>query len=170
VDDVDKHDLELAERLAGQLFRLLRTVERAKTQAAALRGDNVERACFGLLVELADNGPRRTTALAEAVLADPSTVSRQVAQLVQLGYVERQPDPEDGRASRLAATELGIRHLREGRARRNQMIAGVLGDWTTEDRRQLIRLVDRLNDDFENHRPHLLAGSTEAQRARQETS
>lgn len=162
------HDVELAERLARQLFRLIRTVERTKAQAAAARGDNLERASFGLLVELVDRGPRRTTALADAVFADPSTVSRQVTQLVQLGYVERQPDPEDGRASRLAATELGRAHLAEGRRRRNEMLAGVLAGWSAKDREQLVRLMERLNDDFENYRPLLLG--CEPQRTRQETS
>ena len=161
-------DLELAERLARQLFRLIRTVERTKAQAAAARGDSMERACFGLLVELVERGPRRTTALAEAVLADPSTVSRQVGQLVQLGYVERQADPDDGRASRLAATELGLAHLTEGRARRNQMLAGVLAGWSRGDAAQLVTLMDRFNDDLEQHRPQLLA--SEHARARQETA
>ncbi len=161
-------DPELADQLARQLFRLIRTVERTKAQAAAARGDGIERASFGLLVELAENGPRRTTALAEAVLADPSTVSRQVGQLVQLGYVERQADPEDGRASRLAATERGLAHLAEGRARRNQMLATVLADWTRDDAARLIELMDRFIDDFEDHRPQLLAD--EHARARQETA
>ncbi|MGH3993071.1 MAG: MarR family winged helix-turn-helix transcriptional regulator [Pseudonocardiaceae bacterium] len=155
-------DLELADRLAGQLFRLIRTVERTKAQAAAAQGGSLERACFGLLVELADRGPKRMTALAEAVLADPSTVSRQVAQLVDLGYVERQADPEDGRASRLAATERGLAKLAEGRRRRNRMFADVLADWTAEDRERLVHLLQRLNDDFETHRPRLLAHATAA--------
>lgn len=161
------HDLELADRLARQLFRMIRTVERTKAQAAALRGDSLERACFGLLVELADRGPRRMTALAEAVFADPSTVSRQVAQLVELGYVEREPDPADGRASRLAATEVGLAHLVEGRSRRNQQLARVMADWSDGDREQLVRLMERLNDDFETLRPQLLI---EHARAGQETA
>lgn len=162
------HHLELADRLARQLFRLIKTLERTKAQAAAARGEKLERACFGLLIELADRGPRRMTALADAVLTDPSTVSRQVAQLVDLGYVERQPDPDDGRASRLAATELGLAHLAQGRDRRNRMIDAVLADWTTEDREHLVRLIERFNDDFETHRPLMLA--VEPARTRQETA
>lgn len=150
-------DLELAEQLAGQLFRLLRTVERTKAQVAAARGDGVERACFGLLAELVTRGPMRTTALAEAVLADPSTVSRQVGQLVELGYVQRQADPDDGRASRLAATAAGRAYLAEHRARRNEWLATVLAGWSSEDAAQLVRLMDQLNDDFEEHRPALLS-------------
>lgn len=145
-------DLELAGQVARQLVRLVKTMERGKVQAAAARGDNMERACFALLVELADRGPRRTTALAEAVLADTSTVSRQVGQLVQLGYVERQPDPGDGRASQLAATDLGMRHVREGRARRNEMFARLLSGWSVADRRRLVELLERLNDDFDHYR------------------
>lgn len=151
-------DLELADRLAWQLSRLIRTIERTKAQAAAAHGANLERACFGLLVELADRGPRRMTALADAVLADPSTVSRQVGQLVELGYVERQADPDDGRASRLAVTEDGLAHLAQGRRWRNRMFATVLAGWSSADRERLVRLLQRLNDDFETHRPRLLAG------------
>lgn len=163
-----ERELELTARLARQLFRLMRTSERTKAQAAALRGDRMEKACFGLLIELADKGPRRMTALAEAVLADPSTVSRQVAQLVDLGYVERQPDPEDGRASRLAVTECGLAHLEEGRRRRNEMFRRVLSDWTADDIELLVRLMERLNDDFETYRPELLAGATTPGSAGQE--
>jgi DNA-binding MarR family transcriptional regulator len=162
------HDIELADRLARQLFRLIRTIERTKAQAAAAHGGKPERACFGLLVELADKGPRRMTALADAVLTDPSTVSRQVAQLVEQGYVERQPDPEDGRASQLAATEAGLAHLAEGRRRRNRLFAAVLADWSVADREQLVRLMERLNDDFETHLPRLLAA--ELARAGQENA
>lgn len=163
-------DLELADRLARQLFRLIRTLERTKAQAAAARGERLERACFGLLVELADRGPRRLTALADAMLADPSTVSRQVAELVDLGYVERQPDPQDGRASQLAATERGLVHLAESRDRRNRMIDKVLSGWSTADREELVRLMERFTDDVETHRTQLLAAepAQAAQRTRQE--
>ena len=82
--------IDVAERLARELFRLVRLIERSKEQAAAAEpGKHMERALLGLLVQLVDNGPQRTKALAEAVYADPSTVSRQVGQLVQLGLVER---------------------------------------------------------------------------------
>lgn len=159
---------DLADELARQLYRLVRTLERTKAQAAALRGDQLERACFGLLVELGDRGPRRLTALAEAVQADPSTVSRQVAQLVELGYVAREPDPGDGRASQLAATALGCEQLAQGRRRRNQVLEAVLAGWSVADRERLNSLLERLNDCFESYRPQPLAGMP--QRAGQESA
>ena len=75
-------------------------------------GDGVEWAAYGLLFQLVNDGPQRSSALAETACVDPSTVSRQVAQLVKAGLVERQSDPEDGRASLLVATERGRARLR----------------------------------------------------------
>ena len=86
-----------------------------RQQLAASRstsGDGVEWAAYGLLFQLVNDGPRRSSALAETACVDPSTVSRQVAQLVKAGLVERQSDPEDGRASLLVATEQRPRRLR----------------------------------------------------------
>jgi DNA-binding MarR family transcriptional regulator len=149
------YDLEAAERLAAQLFRLVRLVERTKAQAAAADpGEHLERATFGLLVQLVDCGPRRTTALAEAVYTDASTVSRQVNQLVRLGLVERQADPDDGRATLLAATERGRACLAKAREQRNQRVAELVADWSPADRQTLTELLDRFNTVFEHHRLH----------------
>jgi DNA-binding MarR family transcriptional regulator len=147
-------DLEVAERLAAQLFRLVRLVERNKVPPTVRPGEHLERPVFGLLVQLVDHGPKRTTALAEAVYSDASTVSRQVNQLVQLGLVERQADPEDGRATLLAATERGRGCLAKARERRNERVANLIADWPAADREQLIRLLDRFNTAFETHRSH----------------
>jgi DNA-binding MarR family transcriptional regulator len=156
VGDVGR-DIEQADRLARQLHRLVRAIERTRAQAAAIHADGVERACIGLLSELVDHGPMRLTALAEAVFADPSTVSRQVAQLVELGLAERQPDPKDGRASRLAATERGTDLLAQRRRRRSEHIADMMARWPVADRQRLIDLLKRFNDDFERYRPRMLA-------------
>lgn len=162
-------DLEAAERLAMQLFRLVRLIERNKAQAAAANpGEHLERAVFGLLVQLADNGPLRTTALAEAVYSDTSTVSRQVGQLVRLGLVERRADPVDGRASLLAATEKGIDCLAKARRRRTEHIASMITDWPPADREQLVVLLDRFNTAFESHRLHGPSEQRPGQRPGQE--
>jgi DNA-binding MarR family transcriptional regulator len=150
--DVGRFDLDSADQLAAQLFRLVRLVERDKAQAAAGPGEHLERPLFGLLVQLVDDGPKRTTALAEAVYCDVSTVSRQVNQLVQLGLIERRADPADGRASLLAATEKGRTCLANARCQRNQRVADLVADWPAEDRDQLAVLLDRFNTAIETHR------------------
>jgi DNA-binding MarR family transcriptional regulator len=154
-EDVVALDLEAGERLARQLFRLVRLIERSKAQATHhdREGEQqLERATFGLLVQLVDHGPMRTSALAEAVYSDVSTVSRQVNQLVAAGLVERQADPGDGRATLLAATEPGKACLTRARERRNERVAALVADWPQADREQLVTLLDRFNTAFESTR------------------
>lgn len=103
-------------------------------------------------------GPCRLCALADAVYSDPSTVSRQVAQLVQGGLVERRPDQQDGRAAQLNVTEAGRRAFAEYRRIRNQRTASVVSGWPTQDVHCLVGLLDRLNTDFESFRAQLVAG------------
>jgi DNA-binding MarR family transcriptional regulator len=89
-------------------------------------------------------------ALAEEVHSDPSTISRQVGQLVRLGLVERTADPADGRATLLAATAEGRRVFEENRRRRNEHLADLLSPWPDGDRRALAALLARFADDYED--------------------
>ena len=143
--------------LANQLGRLARLFERVKADFATRYRDGVERAAYVVLAHLVTEGPRRLCALADAVHSDPSTVSRQVAQLVQSGLVERRPDPQDGRAAQLSATKAGRRAFAEYRRIRDQRMAAVVAGWPTADVHQLVGLLDRLNTDFEQYRAHLAA-------------
>ena len=126
-------DLAAADAVGTQLIRLVRLIERAHAQHLADQPDALERATYHLLVHLVKDGPRRAVALAEAVHSDPSTVSRQIAQLVRLGLVERTADPEDGRATLLVATAKGRRVFEENRRARNAQIAALMVDWPETD-------------------------------------
>lgn len=64
--------------------------------------------CYALEV-LAERGPSRSQALAEALRLDKSTTTRVVDALVRKDYVERLPDPEDARAVSLRVTRQGRR-------------------------------------------------------------
>lgn len=139
----------VSDRLGHQMIRLIRLVERAK--ASKVGPDGVERAAYVLLARLVLEGPRRSNALAEAVFSDPSTVSRQVAGLVRAGLVERRSDPEDGRASLLAATDEGLRVFQANRDRRNTELSAITEHWSEEDRDTLVVLLDRLTTDLEQH-------------------
>lgn len=140
-------DRDPAGELGRALARLTRAVSRAKAMLQAESG-RTDYAAFSLLVALAEAGPMRASALADAVLSDPSTVSRQVAHLVDLGYVERQPDPEDGRACHLAVTAEGTAALGDHRRARDDYLAELTADWTEHDRRTLAELLDRLAGEF----------------------
>lgn len=148
--EVTTREQEL-DRIGGELYRLLRQMERVQARQAARQGDGLERATYLLLVHLVKGGPRRLGALAEAVHSDASTVSRQAATLVKLGLVERRADQSDGRASLLAATEAGERVFQDKRRRRNEMFAEMLAAWPDEDRRRLGELLARFNEDYERY-------------------
>jgi DNA-binding MarR family transcriptional regulator len=152
-DEVSTPDeLHTADEIGSQLVRLVRLIERMQARYHAEHPDAVDRATYLLLVHLVKDGERRASALAEAVHSDPSTVSRQVAQLVRLGLVERVADPVDGRATLLVATEEGRRVFDENRQLRNRRIAELTADWSDDDRRRFARLLTRFTDDFEMHK------------------
>ena len=144
--------------LGEQVIRLQRAFAAMRQQLVASRstsGDGVEWAAYGLLFQLVNDGPRRSSALAETACVDPSTVSRQVAQLVKAGLVERQSDPEDGRASLLVATERGRAAYAAKQEHRQRMFARVLEGWPAEDVDTLTALLARFNDSFVEQRSAL---------------
>lgn len=138
-----------ARALGAALASLFRVAHKVKATLRPSPGDEGhESAALGVLVHLVGTGPQRATALAGAMHADPSTVSRQVAHLVENGKVERRPDPADGRACLLAATEDGELAFHRLRCRRDDYLAGVIAHWSPQDRAQLHTLLDRFVTDL----------------------
>jgi DNA-binding MarR family transcriptional regulator len=150
VEVPSEEELAVADGVGSALIRLVRLIERKRDRYHAENPDSVERATYHLLAYLVLDGPRRAGALAEAVHSDPSTISRQVGSLVRLGYVERTADPEDGRATLLAATAEGRRVFEENRRARNQNLAELLAGWPESDRLALRDLLGRFAGDLEN--------------------
>ncbi len=138
-----------------RLHRAFNTMRQQLTSGAATSGDGVEWAAYGLLFQLVGGGPRRSSVLAEAACVDPSTVSRQVAQLVKAGLVERQSDPEDGRASLLVATERGRAAYAAKQEHRERLFAHLLESWSESDAVALTELLSRFNDSFVEQRATL---------------
>jgi DNA-binding MarR family transcriptional regulator len=138
------HDDELAAELGHALSRLMRAVSRAKGLANDQGGGRPVHASFPLLIALSEAGPMRSSSLAEAVFSDRSTVSRQVAHLLEIGYVDKLPDPADRRAYRLVLTESGAAALDAHRCARDNELARLTRAWSTADRQTLAALVDRL--------------------------
>ncbi|XVV04196.1 MarR family winged helix-turn-helix transcriptional regulator [Actinosynnema sp. CA-248983] len=152
----DETQLVLAERIGTAMVRLNKM---HACVAAHMSKSGMDKASFVLLANLSQLGPSRSSALAEAVFSDPSTVSRQVATLVKEGWVERRADPDDGRASVLAVTDAGKRLLDERRAQRNQAIARMLADWSEADLTAFIDHFERFVGDYEKALPDFIAES-----------
>lgn len=149
-----REDLEVADDIGMSLARLNRLIACVHAHSGK---SGMDRSTFMVLTTLVENGPRRSNALAEAVHADPSTISRLVAQLVKTGLVQRQVDPNDGRATVLAATEQGRELLQDKRDRRNALIADMITHWPEADRVRFAELFERFTADYEQHVPVFIA-------------
>ena len=144
---VDPVDRAAAVRdLSEQVPRFVRLVHALKAQAA--RNDSGDRAALVLLFPLVRLGPLRQGALAELMHADPSTVSRHVATLVERGLVQRVADESDGRASRLHVTDAGHAALDALRRDRESHFAQVTSGWDAGDLVSLTTLLSRFLDDM----------------------
>ena len=137
-------------RLADQVLRFIRLGARAKSMLNP-SDLGAEFSALTLLFPLRHLGPLRVTDLAEVRQADPSTVSRQVAQLVKAGLARREADPVDGRASRLAVTEAGLAACRKMHDARQALLGEVLSEWPTERVTAFADLFEKFNDSVEAH-------------------
>ncbi len=111
---------EVAARLHSVAIHLLRRLRR---EDEAL---GISAARLSALSVVGFGGPRTLGELAAAEQVRPPTMTRIVAALERAGLVERQPDPADGRVTRIAATARGRALLEEGRARRTGQLAARL--------------------------------------------
>jgi DNA-binding MarR family transcriptional regulator len=132
----------LLERELGFLLRRARALQ-ART-ATQLHPD-LEPASLGLLALLQDEGPLRASDLVVRLGLDKSTVSRQVNSLVELGLVDREPDPDDGRAQVLRPSASGAERLSHIRTARRSYLRSELADWPAEDIAALGSLLARFN-------------------------
>jgi DNA-binding MarR family transcriptional regulator len=135
-------------RIADEVVRFVRLGARAKGMLNT--GDlGAELSALLLLFPLHHLGPMRVTDLAEVKQADPSTISRQVAQLVKAGLARREADPVDGRASRLAVTEAGESACQRLHEARHALLSQVLGDWPAERVTTFADLFEEFNSSIE---------------------
>jgi DNA-binding MarR family transcriptional regulator len=137
--------------LSDQLPRFMRLVHAVKSQMA---GTDRDRAALVLLFPLERLGPLRQGALADLVHADPSTISRHVAALVERGLVRRVVVTDDGKAA-----------LEALRRERESLFERVTAGWDAADLAALTTLFGRLLDDLSTTLPGSDAcGPTDAPR------
>jgi DNA-binding MarR family transcriptional regulator len=145
--------------LSDLMPRFIRLIHAVKSHQAAQSRD---RAALVLLYPLVRLGPLRQGALADLVHADPSTVSRHVAVLVEQGLVRRVADESDGRASRLVVTDAGHAAFDALRSEREAQLERVTASWSDTDLATLTSLFGRLLDDLTHLLPGLAAEPTSA--------
>lgn len=147
----------VAGELTDEVLRLLRLLKMTVPVEPGL-----DRSALLLLIPLVHHGPMRLRDLASAKGADPSTVSRQAAQLVSAGLVSSEADPADGRARRMALTDAGLAACRRMTEARAAAIAEALGDWSDEQLTTFARLFREFNACVEAHQQGRVTGTDQS--------
>jgi DNA-binding MarR family transcriptional regulator len=136
-------------QIEQQLTTLLRRNQRIHLSTSS--GEvNVERASYGIMCKLADEGPQRLGALATSFGLDPSTITRQVQALEASELAVRETDPTDRRASLLDLTSAGREILDATRNHRRTRLYNAMRDWSDDERTEFARLLEKFNASIEN--------------------
>src|SRR4051812_27425820 len=123
---------DLATRLRTAITRTARRMRQAAdsplspSQASALA--SIER-----------HGPLSPSRLAAIERIQRPTVTRLLTRLEEAGYVERRPDPSDGRSALISATPRAAALLAEQRTRKDAYLAAALERLEPADRATLER-------------------------------
>ena len=141
-------DTSNLDELAGSLIDLVGAMNSPRQDDVLLQeaGVSLDRALFPLLVRLSISPAMGGAELAEQVGRDPSTVSRQIAKLEELGLVKRQPGANDMRVKEAVITKAGSRTIEAIKLARRTLLSQLLDDWTKEERTVLSKLLRRFSN------------------------
>lgn len=136
---------EAVERLYGALVRRARREAPEPTPLTS-----TQRLALAVVV---DGGPLRPGVLADRIGTSDSASTRAVDALEAAGLAERVPDPQDGRAVLVAATETGEERVAEARDRLRRLLGSSSVPLDTAEREQLVDLLLRLIAALEDESP-----------------
>ncbi|MGC0363760.1 DNA-binding MarR family transcriptional regulator [Rhodococcus sp. 27YEA15] len=136
---------ETSQALVEAIFMFGRSLRAAVTTST---DSVVPAALVTVLFVLANRGECRQNELAVELCVSQSALSRQMSDLVDAGYVERHPDPEDKRAFRIRVSESGHEVLRQTNERRAARLRDMLGEWSQEEASAAVTALQRLTETF----------------------
>ncbi len=124
---------------------MIRRIRRVIGDRARAVHDDLQPASYLMLSWLAEEGPVRASSMVDHFGIDKGAVSRQFQHLVNLGLIERTPDPDDGRATLVAASADAVRRLEDVAAHRRKWLDERLGDWSAEELEDFVKGLERYN-------------------------
>ena len=139
-------------RLERELGVLVRRLKRVVGERSRELHPDLQPASYWMFTHLAEQGPLRASALVETLDIDKGAVSRHVQHLIDLGLVDRTPDPEDGRATLISVTPEGARRLADVDEHRRAWFSGALGEWDDDELRAFAEDLARYNETIDRAR------------------
>ena len=137
---------ESLRQLEHEVGVMIRRIRRVIGERARAVHEDLQPASYLMLGHIAENGPLRASTMAEVFAIDKGAISRQIQHLVDLGLVTRTPDPADGRATLVAATEDAVRRMADVAEHRRKWLDEQLGDWSEEELRGFAEVLGRYNE------------------------
>jgi DNA-binding MarR family transcriptional regulator len=138
--DLDVNEVAATLRVSIGLF--LRRLRQAPAQ------DDLTMPEVSALVRLERGGPATSAALARLEQISPQGMGTTLAGLEARGFVQRHPDPEDGRRVLISVTDTGSKVLWNKRNARTEQLARILSaEFTRSEIKQLMAaapLIERL--------------------------
>jgi DNA-binding MarR family transcriptional regulator len=123
---------------------------RARATAARMHPE-LSLVSYTILSHLVERPGCRATDLAAHYMLDKSTVSRQVAALEKMGFIERRVDESDHRVQVLHLAPGGEEILASARSSRQESIQARLARWDPEDLARFASYLVRYNADAAAH-------------------
>jgi DNA-binding MarR family transcriptional regulator len=150
------YDTRNLDAIAAALIDLTGCLNSPRQDEVLLReaGVALDRALFPLLVRLSAVSTIGVAKLAELVGRDPSTVSRQLANLEELGLIRRPPARADLRVREAAVTKAGVRMVEAITHARRKLLDRLTADWSAAEREIFPKLVQRLADAMKAGQAH----------------
>ncbi|MFH8348976.1 MarR family winged helix-turn-helix transcriptional regulator [Streptomyces sp. NPDC018045] len=130
--------MTIGDDAALQLVISLHRLTRSLRRAAAAGG--IQPTQFAVLAMLTQRGPSRIGEIAAWVPCSQPTATAAVLGLEAAGLIRREPDPTDGRASRVLATGRGATALADVARREAEVLSKRLGSLRPDEIRQLAKI------------------------------
>lgn len=127
-----------------QLGLMVRSFKQFWIRAAADLHPQIQPLGYGVLVLLTKGGPQPMAAVADRMNVDKAVLSRQVRLLIDLGLVEIEPDPQDGRARILQVRPDVAAAVVEQRRRGTSPVHAELASWSGDDLSTFSAMLGRL--------------------------
>ncbi len=142
---------DIAESAAAAARDLRVVVSRLRRQLRSLAIDgDLTPSQTAVLTRLWKEGASSAGALADAERIRPQSMATIVAALEQSGFIERTPDPEDGRRQVVSLTEAGRQRAESDRQVREEWLARAIHERYSEPERRTIldalSLLERLTE------------------------
>jgi DNA-binding MarR family transcriptional regulator len=131
--------------LEQQVGVMIRRIRRIIGERARAVHPDLQTSSYLMLAWLGQYGPHRASAMADAFGIDKGAISRQIQHLVDLGLVDRAPDPDDGRATLVSATADAVARMEAVSEERRAWLDDRLRDWSDEELSGIVDLLARYN-------------------------